>query len=296
MIRVGPAGWSYDDWAGIVYPARRPKGFDPLGYLSAYVDTIEVNSTFYRPASPRAAEGWVRRVEDRPRFRFTAKLWRRFSHERERAFNAAEVNQARAALDALSEAGRLGAVLVQFPWSFKRDDAAIEWLDRVIDSFSDLPLVVEVRHESWEDPEYLYELAERGVGFVNIDQPRFRRSLAPSAHVTSRVAYVRVHGRNYENWWRQDAEPYERYDYLYTAVELVPWAARAQVMQRHPRTEDVYVVTNNHLGGQGVANALMLRSMIEGRPVAMPPGIVAAFPETVGPYALRDENEPTLFP
>src|SRR5713101_8467961 len=114
MVRFGVAGWDYRDWWGRVYPARRPKGFDPLPYLASYFDTIEINSTFYGVGSPKSAAAWARRVEGNPQFRFTAKLWRRFTHERDRAWTPDEVTLTRSALAPLVEAGRLGCVLAQF--------------------------------------------------------------------------------------------------------------------------------------------------------------------------------------
>ncbi len=171
MIRIGPAGWSYRDWEGIVYPRPRPRGFDPFAFLAGYFDTIEINSTFYRPAGTESATSWASRIRHNPRFRFAAKLWRRFIHDRDEAFTAAAVAAARAALDPLHDAGRLGAVLLQFPWSFRRDDESRVWLEDVTHAFHDFPLVLEVRHESWNVPTFYRELAEVGVGFVNIDQP-----------------------------------------------------------------------------------------------------------------------------
>jgi len=125
VIRFGPAGWDYPDWAGKVYPAPKPKGFDPLPYLAAYFDTVEINSTFYRPAAPNAAKKWADRVRDRDLFRFTAKLWKRFTHERGTAWTSEEVDLVRAGLDPLAEAGKLGALLLQFPWSFRNDEALL---------------------------------------------------------------------------------------------------------------------------------------------------------------------------
>ena len=153
MIRFGPAGWSYRDWAGVVYPEPRPRGFDPLAYLSRYFDTIEVNSTFYRPPSPETPRRWARRVSDNTNFKFTAKLWQRFTHQRESAWTRDEAEAVRAGLDPLAEAGRLGAVLVQFPWSFKASEGSLEWLADVADEFARYPLVVEVRHASWNRPQ-----------------------------------------------------------------------------------------------------------------------------------------------
>ena len=275
MIRIGPAGWSYRDWAGTVYPAPKPKGFDPLRYLAGYFDTIEINSTFYHPAARSAADTWIERVADNPRFRFTAKVWQRFTHERETPFTAADVAAVREAMDPLLDAGLLGAVLLQFPWSFRRTDDSRRWLDRVTRAFDAYPLVLEVRHDSWNVPSMFTELAGRGIGFVNIDQPRHRHSIAPSATATAPVGYVRLHGRNYDDWFREGAGVEERYDYLYSAEELEPWAERAQEVGA--ATIETFIVTNNHFQGQAIANALMLRSMIEESAVAAPPPVMATY-------------------
>lgn len=283
-VRVGPAGWSYRDWAGVVYPPRPGRGFDPLAYLARYVATIEINSTFYRPARPQVAETWAARVADRPDFRFTAKLWRRFTHERDPAPTRAEVAQARAAFDVLRDADRLGAVLVQFPWSFRPTEENLAWLEEVLDRFADLPLVVEVRHRDWLAAEPWALLAERGVGVANIDQPALGGNLGPTARAIGPVAYVRIHGRNAADWWRPDAGM-ARYDYFYTPAELRPWAARVRALAAMPTVREVYVVTNNHPRGQGMANALMLASLLEGRRVPAPPPLLAAFADALAPFA-----------
>jgi uncharacterized protein YecE (DUF72 family) len=285
MIRVGIAGWDYDDWRGPVYPEPAPRGFDPLAWLSGWFQVVEVNSTFYRPAAEKAVRSWLSRVSGRPDFRFTAKVWRRFTHERA-AFTAADVRAGRAGLDLLAEGGRLGAALLQFPWSFKRDEASREWLREVTAAFRGLPLVVEVRHASWNVPEMYASLAAQGIGFVNLDQPLFRNSLAPSAVATAQVGYVRIHGRNAKDWFRAGATRDERYDYLYGADELRPWAERARQVAASPGVTDVYVVTNNHFQGQEVANAMQLRSMLEGRKVEVPETLWKAFGPALAPFAV----------
>lgn len=277
MIRFGPAGWSYDDWQGVVYPVDRPKGFDPLRYLAGYFDTIEINSTFYRPPRPEVAERWAGRVDENPDFRFTAKLWRRFTHERDEAWSADEVDAVRRGLDPLSEAGRLGALLVQFPWSFKATEESLEWLDDVNRAFSDYPGVVEVRHASWNEPEFYEWLDRHGLGFVNIDQPLFRRSIEPSARAAGRTGYVRLHGRNYEDWFREGAGRDARYDYLYSREELESWVRRIRELADDGAVRDVYVVTNNHYRGQAVANAVMLAAMVRESPQKAPEPLLARF-------------------
>ena len=275
MIRIGPAGWSYKDWAGTVYPAPKPRGFDPLSYLAEYFDTIEINSTFYRPAAATTADEWIRRVASRKDFRFTAELWSRVPHERGSAFTTADVDAVHDGMAPLLEADRLGAVLLQFPWSFKRTDENRQWLDDVTRAFRRYPLVLEVRHESWNVPGFYQELADRGIGFVNIDQPRFRHSITPSATATSPVGYVRLHGRNYEDWFREGAGVEERYDYLYSAAELDPWVERAKDVAA--ATLESFIITNNHFQGQAIANAVMLKAMIDGAPAAAPPPVAAAY-------------------
>jgi uncharacterized protein YecE (DUF72 family) len=280
MIRVGPAGWAYRDWNGIVYPKPRPRGFDPLAYLARWFDTVEINSTFYRPAAAATARKWLASVADHEPFRFTAKAWQRLTHARDEALTRADVAAAREALDTLRDAGRLGAVLLQFPWSFKRGDDERVWLDDVTRALADLPLVIEVRHTSWNVPAFYRELAERRIGFVNIDQPLFARSLGPSAAATAPVGYVRLHGRNTEDWFRDGASVEERYDYLYSADELLPWADRArQVAAAAP---ELYVVTNNHFQGQAVANAVMLQAMLASAPRSAPPGVKERWGDAMG--------------
>jgi uncharacterized protein YecE (DUF72 family) len=280
-IRVGTAGWDYDDWKGVVYPRPRPHGFDPLRYLAGYIDLIEINSTFYRPPTAEVAKRWVDRVADVADFRFTAKLWRRFTHQRQEAWSVSDVEEARRGLDVLLDSGRLDAVLVQFPWSFRNDETNRGWLDDVSSTFPDYPLVVEVRHESWNVPGFHAWLVDSGIGFVNVDQPLFRSSIRPSAYVTAAAAYIRVHGRNYSDWFRKDAGRDARYDYLYERDELKPWVSRAKDVAAHATSSSVDVVFNNHYRGQAVVNALQFRSLLDGRRPDVPAPLAAAYPALV---------------
>jgi uncharacterized protein YecE (DUF72 family) len=266
-IRVGPAGWSYKDWEGIVYPQKPGPKFDPLGYLSGFFDTIEINSTFYRPPSPSSATDWVRRVQHNVQFKFTAKLYRAFTHESSGAIPQDESDY-RKGLDPIFQAGRLGAVLIQFPWSFKNTETGRERLDRLLKQFSEYPLVVEVRHASWNRPEVLDWFEEAGVGFCNIDQPLFRHSIKPSSVATSMVGYIRLHGRNYRSWFTENRKPSDRYDYLYPLEELEPWVDRVRLVSRE--VKETFVVTNNHYLGKGIVNALDIKALLVGGKVRGP--------------------------
>jgi uncharacterized protein YecE (DUF72 family) len=267
IIRIGPAGWSYKDWEGVVYPQKPGKSFDPLAYLAGFFNTIEINSSFYRPPSPSTAESWARRVAQRKDFTFTAKLHRLFTHERGKATKKDE-KEFREGMAPLVEAGRLGALLLQFPWSFKNTDEDRLYLTKLLEQFREYPLVLEVRHTSWNN-EAVYEwLEERGVGICNIDQPVFSRSIRPAALTTSPVGYVRMHGRNYQNWFRDKAPRDERYNYLYSLDELDPWLTR--IKQVAEQTRETYVITNNHFRGQAVVNAVEIKAALEEERVPAP--------------------------
>ena len=310
IIRVGPAGWSYPDWFGYVYPKRRQKGFHESTYLAEFFDTIEINTSFYNPIRPDHAVQWIDRVATNPRFFFTAKLWQRFTH----AFYSGGTSSAtgfasativpptkederavRAGFDVLCTAGKLSAVLLQFPFSFHRTPDTVAHLSALLKRFADYPLVVEVRHASWQTPETFALLAEANAGFCNIDQPVIGRSIEPSAETTSPIGYVRLHGRRYDTWFSDDpAVPsHERYNYLYSTEELAPWAKRiAKVAER---SREVFVITNNHYQGKGVVNALQIISILKGSKVKVPEPLRAQYPEL---EAIADSPaaEPSLFP
>jgi uncharacterized protein YecE (DUF72 family) len=274
-ILIGPAGWSYADWEGIVYPRSKPRGFHEAAYLARYFDTIEINTSFYNPLRAEVAASWVEKVRHNPSFQFTAKLWKRFTHDREACLQDEKV--CKQGLDPLAAAGRLGALLIQFPWSFKNTRQNHEYMSGLCVQFAEYPLVVEVRHGSWNQPEVFDRLREQGVGFCNIDQPVIGRSIAPSEQVTTPVGYVRLHGRNYEHWFTSNERTEERYNYLYSMDELKPWADRIANIARS--AEVVFVVTNNHYEGKAIANALQLISILRGPPVPMPENLPEFYPQ-----------------
>jgi uncharacterized protein YecE (DUF72 family) len=275
VIRIGVAGWKYKDWEGIVYPAKpRPRGFDELAYISNYFDTVEINSSYYGAPRPASAKNWVESVSGNESFRFTAKLFHAFTHECKPAPN--DEKDFKDGIAPLIDAGRLGAILIQFPWSFKNSTENRGYLISLRRRFQEYPLVIEVRHGSWIDEEFLRLLSELGIGICNIDQPLFHRSVKPAAHVTSTIGYVRLHGRNYRQWFSKEADVRERYDHLYSLDELDPWVRRTEQIARDAK--DTYVVSNNHNLGKAVVNALEISALIGGRPIDVPPCLLASYP------------------
>jgi uncharacterized protein YecE (DUF72 family) len=276
VVRIGVAGWQYKDWEGIVYPAKpRPRGFDQLAYISKYFDTVEINSSYYGAPRPTSAKKWAESVSGNESFRFTAKLFHAFTHERKPAPN--DEKDFKDGIAPLIEAGRFGALLIQFPWSFKNSPESREYLISLQRRFQEYPVVIEVRHSSWIQDDILDLFGELGIGICNIDQPLFHRSVKPAAHVTSMIGYVRLHGRNYRQWFSKEADVRERYDHLYSLDELAPWVDRTRQIAQDAK--DTYVVSNNHNLGKAVVNALDIRALLTGRPVDVPPYLMASYPD-----------------
>lgn len=274
-ISVGPAGWSYADWRGRVYPEGAGTKFDTLALVAKYFDTAEINSSFYYPPRPDTARAWLKRVAHNPNFIFTAKLHKVFTHKRDKLTRKDE-GAFREGLNPLVEAGKLGAILIQFPWSFKNEREERAYLTQLCRRFHDYPLVVELRHESWNNPRVLQTLEDLGVGLCDIDQPLFANSIKPSAEVTSPIGYIRLHGRNYQNWFREEANVVERYDYLYSRDELEPWVER--IKQVAEKAQHTFVVTNNHARGQSLVNAFEVLALLEEKRQPGPAKLIESYP------------------
>jgi len=215
---------------------------------------------------------WSERVAFNPRFAFTAKLFRGFTHERDAT--EADAKAVALAMEPLARDGRLGCLLIQFPMSFHDTRENRRHLSGVLQRFAAFPLAAEFRHASWNNPETLALLSERRAAFVNIDQPDLRDNLPPTHHVTAEVAYFRFHGRNAAKWFGPDTSNVERYNYLYSAAELRPWVERI----RGANAKSVFAILNNHFRGQAAANALELQHELTGATPAVPDALRQAYP------------------
>jgi uncharacterized protein YecE (DUF72 family) len=287
-VRIGTAGWSYKDWDGVFYPpGMQRRKQHALEYLARFFDTTEINTSFYGPLKPELAKLWCRKVAPvNKNFLFTAKLYRAFTHSPMSLLeptSAASIrptdedeSRTREGLDAIANEGRLGALLIQFPVSFKNTSLNREYLDRLLRQFIEYPRVVEVRHSSWNDAATLAAFAQKNVGFCNIDQPVLGRSLAPTEHVTAAIGYIRLHGRNYEQWFDSDSRD-DRYNYLYKPAELEKWKEKVEIIAR--RAESTYVIANNHFQAKAAVNALELRHLLYGKKVRAPETLVRHYPE-----------------
>lgn len=293
-LYVGTSGWSYPGgagrWDGVFYPDKL-QDQDKLAFYARYFQTVELNSSFYRPPSPSAARGWAAKTP--ADFRFTAKLWQKFTHPRmfEEAtgrpavLSDADFETFIEGLEPLVAAGKLGALLAQFPPSFKLDEGTLEYLGDLVHRFqaASYPLAVELRHHSWTDSELAAAakrlMEDQHVAWVMIDEPKFRTSIR-QVPLTTRLGYFRMHGRNYQQWWKHEAAE-DRYNYRYSAAEQEQLAAEVWEVSR--RTKDLYAFYNNHHSAQAVVNALEMQ-MALGEPwqAPLPEPLVQRYPELRG--------------
>jgi len=273
----GTAGWSYKDWEGIVYPEKKGRDFHPLVFLARYINVIEINSTFYRPPAVHISLSWIKRVKEYPNFLFTVKLHQIFTHKRTE-FSQKDVDNFKLGIEPLRSNGRLAAIFIQFPWSFARSTSHMEYLARLFQLFPGYPMALEVRHGSWNHKDFYSLLEENDVSYCNIDQPVFRNSIAPSAITTNpKFSYVRLHGRNYKNWFKEGAGRDARYDYLYSREELEEWIDKIKELGK--KSDKIFVITNNHYRGQALANALQIKNMTTGQKINIPNTLLKQFPD-----------------
>ena len=306
-LLIGTSGWSYPTgkgtWNGLFYPATRSKrdgtrDFDQLRFYSEHFDTVEVNSTFYGQPRAEVTRTWVQRT--RPGFDFSVKLYQKFTHPSmfkdaalKRAPGAAgafldllahvtqsDIDEFRAGIDPLAQTGQLGALLAQFPPSFKDTPKSRDYLTQLLRAFGEYPVAVELRHRSWSDAigDTLSMLNAFGAAWVQIDEPKFRFSIRQNylPNVTG-FYYMRLHGRNAAAWWHHEKSE-DRYNYLYSADELKEFSEIATAANELVKKS--YLYTNNHFSSKSVVNAVMLKALtcqpIDGE---YPPELVERYPE-----------------
>lgn len=275
-IYIGPAGWSYPDWNGIVYPVTQPRGFDPLVFMASYFNLIEINSTFYRIPSPRTCARWAERVAVFPDFVFTVKAFRDITHGKVRA-SQRDIDTFVAAIRPLLQSGRLSRVLIQFPWSFRFEPENADYVARLHDGFAAVPTSFEVRHGSWGSEPAVTFMADRHINMCGIDQPLIGDSLPPDRfNGEDRAVYFRLHGRNSAEWFKPGNNRDQRYNYFYSHEAMQRWSSRIQDAARVAHR--VHVVLNNHFRGQAAANALELMSILSGEPARAPATLIRTYP------------------
>ena len=294
-ILVGTSGWSYPSgdgtWNGIFYPQKKSKGFDELAFYAEHFDTVEVNSSFYRVPALKTTTEWAKRTPKD--FEFSLKLFQKFTHPEmflkatgkdPADIDRKDVDEFRAALEPLAAAGKLGALLAQFPASFKNEPNSRGYLEWLLEQFGEYEVAVELRHRSWsDDPQDTFRmLSAFGAAWTQIDEPKFRFSIRQNLLPNVKTFYyLRLHGRNAAQWWKHEKSE-DRYNYLYSASELQPFANAVEEATRR-EVKKAYLYANNHFSAKSVANAAMIKDQL-GEPLGgtYPEAFVSRYPAVAG--------------
>jgi uncharacterized protein YecE (DUF72 family) len=261
---LGCSGWAYDDWVGPFYPPATPPG-EFLERYARVFRTVEVDSSFYRAPTPFLVRRWTERTPEQ--FRFALKVPRDVTHDSDEAKGVTVLDAFLSSLGPLRAAGKLGAVVLQFPASF-RSPAGNDKLERLLNAIPiEFPLAVELRHGSWWVPSNRHRLEERGATLVWSIVP----GTEPPPWVTGDFVYARLVG-----------------DRALTRFDRIQRDRQTELERMRGRMEDearsvgtIYGYANNHFMGFG-------------------PGTVVAFAETLGEpapelsRAAKDPNQQTL--
>jgi uncharacterized protein YecE (DUF72 family) len=239
-VHIGCSGWVYPHWRGRLYP----EGLAQRKWLSHYAthfDTVEVNSTFYRLASPAAVEAWIANTPDD--FIFTVKASRYLTHVKRLTDLKQGVKRFYESIGALTGSGKLGPVLWQLPANFHRDD------ERLAVAISSLPKgrhCFEFRHPSWFCDDVYELLRTHGVALVIGDHPeRPFQTMKRTADWTL-IRFHHGHRGRKGN---------------YSQTELDDWTRR---IRRLRREVEVFAYFNNDWSGYAVENARSLADRLTG--------------------------------
>lgn len=239
MIRIGTSGWSYDHWTDVLYPAGLPVSKRLARYVEEF-DTVELNASFYRWPKDSAFAGWRQRLPEG--FRMSVKAQRGLTHYRRLREPEPWVERFDRCWNLLGDRGE--ALLVQLHPELERDDARLEYFLKLMPDR--IPVAMELRHPSWDDPAVYESLARHGAAYVIMSAARLR--CVPRA--TSELVYIRMHGPDRDSMYAGS----------YPDDELRRWADRILTWDREGRRVVVYF--NNDLGGHAVRNAQTLRAMV----------------------------------
>ena len=253
-IVIGTSGYSYEDWKGYYYPANIEKS-NMLKFYSKNFKTTEINFTYYRMPNPYMINRIAHKVPDD--FIFSVKANSIMTHQREAG--PKDFGDFIKGISPLIEREQLASVLAQFPWTFKFNSKNLDYLKYLKENIIDLPLVIEFRNISWINDETFEFLEQNELGFCCVDQPRLRGLIPPISKITSKVAYVRFHGRNSQKWWHHK-KAYERYDYEYKQDELLEWVPKIKEMDK--KTDKTLIYFNNHYKSKAVKAANLLLSLL----------------------------------
>jgi uncharacterized protein YecE (DUF72 family) len=282
-VYIGMGGWDLEPFSKVFYPPRPKKGFRKLEYYSQFFDSVEVNATFYNTSlTPDHARRWLDDVSANKEFVFTVKLFQGFTHTYAATYN--DVRAVHHMLEPLVDAGKLGGLLIQFPYSFTNISERRMYLMQLAKAFHPHRLFVEVRHNSWNSPLMYNFFQENKLHLVNVDLPGIKQHMPLTCQTWNGAAYFRLMGRNTLTWDRPFSRHpggnylvSDRYHYMYDDRELRHLLSMIEEMRQ--RAAATFVVFHNDPEANSLVNGFQLRHLVRHKQrVLVPQNLIAAFP------------------
>jgi uncharacterized protein YecE (DUF72 family) len=273
-VRIGVCSFADEGLIRSWYPRGVSTPTARLRYYSERFDTVEVDSPFYHFPDPAVTGRWAQRTP--PEFVFHVKAHATMTHHAE-ADQALAFREFRASIEPLELSGKLRAILLQYHPRLVKSEQAKEELSRVRELLEPLVPLVEFRHRSWleeDERDDTFAFLERhGLAIVSVDAPPTRASnvLPTFAAVTHGVAYVRFHGRNVKTWNIKAEKSWQRFDWMYSAEELVEWVERLRTLSE--QADEVYAMFNNNRDDFAPRSAVLLRGLLDEAGVAVSGGL-----------------------
>jgi uncharacterized protein YecE (DUF72 family) len=292
-ILIGTSSWTDPTLIkeGNFYPPGTKSAEARLRYYASQFPLVEVDSTYYFPPSEQNSVLWIERTP--PDFTFNIKAYSLLTNhptkresiykdlqpelpeEKKNVYRESlpdevvdEVWQRfRDALMPLHSAGKLGAVLFQFPQWFVIGKKSKAYIEECRDRLPDFRVAVEFRHKSWMEERNVEEtlafLEERDLPYVCVDMPQgFDSSLPPIAAATTKdLAMVRFHGRDKEAWTTKSDSASVRFRYDYSRDELEEWVPKIESLSEEAK--ETHVLMNNCYRDFAVRSARELGDLLD---------------------------------
>jgi uncharacterized protein YecE (DUF72 family) len=240
---IGTSGWNYKHWMnGVFYPhGLKPDAW--LRYYSQFFSTVDVNNTFYGLPNQNVFERW--RSTSPPGFVFSLKASRFYTHIKRLA--DPETSMGKFFENASGLGDKIGVILFQLPPRWEYDPERLKIMLDYLDNQKIIPNLrsaLEIRDESWYNPECFELLRQHNVSLVLADQPGF----AAEGPLTASFVFVRRHGPG-----AMYASNYPEESLQADARKIKTWMGEGK---------DVYIYFNNDLGGYAVRNAMRLKELV----------------------------------
>jgi len=255
-LYIGTSGYDYPEWKGLFYPSNvKRAGF--LSYYAEQFNSLELNGTYYKMPTCEQMQNMITRTGGK--VKFSVKAFSGLTHSVDKSQYLLLAKEFKKALEPLINENLLLCTLLQFPESFHYEKDQRIYLDLLLNEFTGIPVVAEMRNIKWQNNQVFEALRQRQVGWCIADNPALKNLIKLDYIFTSEIAYMRFHGRNSQMWYK--GNNVSRYDYFYSDSELQSFIEPLRELLRH--TKIVQLFFNNHAKSNAAINAKKIEMLLK---------------------------------